>query len=103
MYILLHTNEISGPWHFGEGFVFIFPILRLWKLSVGMGTMVLIRPGQKHNTTLIMIQIKFDPNWPSGLRNMYLCLKVQTDGHTDGLKLEYHPISSPREHSAQVS
>ena len=51
-YILLHTKyEISGPCGFEEDFVFVFPIVSLWELSVAMETTVLIRPGPKPDTS----------------------------------------------------
>ena len=50
---LLHTKyEISWPCGFGEeDFLYGFPIVSLWELSVAMETRVLIRPGPKPNFT----------------------------------------------------
>ena len=52
-YTLLHTKyESSVPCGFGEeDFLYVFPIVSLWKLSIAMETRVLIRPGHKPNTT----------------------------------------------------
>ena len=52
-YTLLHTKYgSSGLCGFGEeDFFYVFPIVRLWELSVAMETRVLIRPGPKPNTT----------------------------------------------------
>ena len=52
-YALLDTKyESSGPCGFGEeDFLYVFPIVSLWELSVAMETRVLIRPGPKSNAT----------------------------------------------------
>ena len=52
-YTLLHTKyESYGPCGFGEeDFLYVFPIVSLWELSVAMETRVLIRPGPKTITT----------------------------------------------------
>ena len=58
--------------------VYDFPIVSLWELSAAMETRVLIRFGPKPNATLylsltyMMLQVKFDRNWPSGLRDIYI-------------------------------
>ena len=48
-YTLVHTKyESSGPCGFGEEhFLYVFPIVSLWGLSVAMETRVPIRPGPK--------------------------------------------------------
>ena len=58
-YTLLHTKyESSGPCGFWEEdfFLYIFPIVSLWELSVAMETRVLIRPGPKPNATFPLPQ-----------------------------------------------
>ena len=40
------------------------PIITQWKIYVAMETRVLIRPGPKSNTTLMMLPIKFDCDCP---------------------------------------
>ena len=55
--LLLTKYESSGPCGFGEeDFFYVFPIVSLWELSVAMETRVLIRPGQKPNTTFPLPQ-----------------------------------------------
>ena len=58
-----------------------------------METRVLIRSGPKPNgaPTPIMLQMKFDYDWPAGLRDIHVCKCGRTVGHW----LESHPISSP--------
>ena len=55
--------------------------------------------------TQVMLQIKFDRNWPTGLRDIHVWKCLQTDGRTQGSWLDSHPtcISSPCEPPAQVS
>ena len=48
------TTKYESSWPCGfreEDFLYVFPIVSLWELSVAMETRVLIRPGPKPNTT----------------------------------------------------
>ena len=51
-----------------------FPIITQWELYVAMETRVRIRPGPKPNATFplssMMLQIKFDGDWPCCLRDI---------------------------------
>ena len=52
--------------------------------------------------TKMMLQIKFDCNWPAGCRDMFESVNRRTDTLTDGRRLESHPINSPCEPSVEL-
>ena len=86
-----------------------FSIVSLWELSVAMETRVLIRPGQKPNTTFPLLNDALDKIWSrlALLSYRYSSLKMWTDarthGRTDGRRLDFYTISSPCMPSATVS
>ena len=51
-----------------------FPIISQWGLSVAMDTRVLIQSAKKPYAAFppsqVMLHIKFDQNWPTGLRDV---------------------------------
>ena len=51
----------------------------------------------------MMLQIKFDCNFPTGLRDIHVWKCKQTHGRTHGRRLDLYTISSPCEPSAQVT
>ena len=48
-----------------------------------------------------MLPIKFDCNWPSGLRDINTRMSGGTDGRTHGRRLVFHPIISTCELQSQ--
>ena len=43
----------------------------------------------------MMLLMKFDYDWPAGLRDINVWKCGRTDAHTDGRRLESHTIRSP--------
>ena len=54
----------------------VFPIISLWELYVAMATRVPIQSAQnplyRLSPNLMMLYMKFDPNWPTDSRDMLL-------------------------------
>ena len=48
----------------------ILPIISQWGLSVVMDTRVLIQSAPKPYAAPMMLQIKFDQDWPTGFRDI---------------------------------
>ena len=57
------NSVVSGPTLF-------FSIISQWVLSVAMDTSVLIHSAYIHYASTLMLHIKFDENWPAGLRDI---------------------------------
>ena len=87
-----------------ENVMSFFPIITLWELSVAMGTRVLIQSGSKTTESFphpndASDKISFQSAY---WLQRYSCLKVLTDAHTQGRKLDWYAISSHCQPSGEL-
>ena len=71
--MLLHTKYLSSGLHGFQGRIF-FTFYPLWELYVAMETRIPIRPKTLGSLSpyLIMLHLKFDQDWPSGIRDILI-------------------------------